>query len=65
MVVWDDVNEAQDSAVTRAEKTPDDFGWPPGFFERFQGALAEDDSFVRPEDPRIDPIAPLDAAADR
>lgn len=43
--------------------TPEELGWPPGFFERFCGSIT-DDSFVAPRRLPAEPVSPLDCDDD-
>ena len=40
-------------------KTPEELGWPPGYFENTYGSI-DDDAFVAPPRTSIKPITPLD-----
>jgi hypothetical protein len=39
--------------------TPEELGWSPDFIQNVMGSI-DDDSFVRPPQPRYDPVPPLD-----
>ncbi|MBA4065092.1 MAG: hypothetical protein C0501_15540 [Isosphaera sp.] len=41
-------------------KTPEELGWPPGFFENVIGSI-DDEAFVAPPRHPAKPIPPLDA----
>jgi hypothetical protein len=40
-------------------KTPEELGWPPGFFENVIGSI-DDEKFVAPPRPPAEPVPPLD-----
>ncbi len=40
-------------------KTPEELGWPPGFFENVIGSI-DDEKFVAPPRPPAKPLPPLD-----
>ena len=40
-------------------KTPEELGWPPGFFENTFGSI-DDERFVRPPQPTLDPVEPIE-----
>jgi len=40
-------------------KTPEELGWPPGFFENVIGSI-DDDTFCEPPDSPPRPVEPLD-----
>ena len=42
-----------------APKTPEELGWPPGFFENVIGSI-DDEKFVAPPRPPAEPLPPLD-----
>jgi hypothetical protein len=42
-----------------APKTPEELGWPPGFFENVIGSI-DDEAFVAPPRPPAEPLPPLD-----
>jgi len=39
-------------------KTPEELGWPPGFFEKTYGSIT-DEKFVAPPRPPAEPVPPL------
>jgi len=41
-------------------KTPEELGWPPGYFENVIGSI-DDESFVAPPRGPVRPVPPLDA----
>ena len=42
-----------------APKTPEELGWPPGYFENVIGSI-DDETFVAPPRTSIKPLPPLD-----
>jgi hypothetical protein len=44
---------------TTTAKTPEELGWPPGFFENVIGSI-DDEKFVAPPRPPAEPVPPLD-----
>ena len=42
-----------------APKTPEELGWPPGFFQNVIGSI-DDEAFVAPPRPPAEPLPPLD-----
>lgn len=42
-----------------ASPSPDDRGWPPGYFENVVGSI-EDDTFCRPPQPQLGPPVSLE-----
>ena len=44
---------------TTASKTPEELGWPPGYFENVIGSI-DDETFVAPPRTSSKPLPPLD-----
>jgi hypothetical protein len=47
------------TGASPAQKTPEELGWPPGFFENVIGSI-DDEKFVAPPRPPAEPLPPLD-----
>ncbi len=47
------------SGSAPAAKTPEELGWPPGWFEKTYGSIT-DETFVAPPRPPAEPVPPLD-----
>jgi hypothetical protein len=54
------VVQAKPSANGARQPTPEELGWPPGYFEKVVGSIT-DESFVAPPRRPPKPIEPLDA----
>jgi hypothetical protein len=46
-------------APAPAAKTPEELGWPPGYFENVIGSI-DDETFVAPPRAPAEPVPPLD-----
>lgn len=44
---------------TGHKRTPEELGWPPGYFDSVYGSVT-DDTFVRHPQPPLDPVESLD-----
>ena len=56
----DPVTEPTANDAASAPKTPEELGWPPGFFENVIGSI-DDETFVAPPRTSSKPLPPLDA----
>lgn len=52
--------DTENEVVLTAKPTPDELGWPPGYFEATFGWIT-DETFVRQPQPPITSLEPLDA----
>jgi hypothetical protein len=53
------VSPKQTANETAKQKTPEELGWPPGFFEKTFGSI-DDETFCEPEELPFEEREPLD-----